>query len=52
MSDAELRAELEGVGAKTTRGAFIVGYVLCECAVYRMQLFLYLKACGREELST
>jgi hypothetical protein len=52
VSDADLRAELEGVGMKTTRGAFIVSYVLCECAVYRMQLFLYLKACGREELST
>jgi hypothetical protein len=52
VSDADLRAELEGVGTKTTRGAFIVSYVLCECAVYRMQLFLYLKASGREELST
>jgi hypothetical protein len=52
VSDADLRAELEGVGMKTTRGAFIVSYVLCECAVYRMQLFLYLKACGREDLST
>jgi hypothetical protein len=26
--------------------------VLCGCAAYRTQLFLYLKACGREELST
>jgi len=49
---ADFRAELDGVGVKTTRGAFIVTYVLCECAVYRMQLFLYLKACGREELGT
>ena len=52
VSDADFRAELDGVGVKTTRGAFIVTYVLCECAVYRMQLFLYLKACGREELGT
>ena len=52
VSDADLRAELEGVGVKTTRGAFIVNYVLSECAVYRMQLFLYLKGCGREELGT
>jgi len=52
MSDADFRAEIDGGGVKTSRGAFIVTYVLCECAVYRMQLFLYLKACGREDLST
>jgi hypothetical protein len=52
VSDTDLRAELDGVGIKITRGAFIVSYVLCECAVYRMQLFLYLKASGREELGT
>jgi len=34
-------------GMKTTRGSFIVNQVLCGCAVYRTQLFLYLKACGR-----
>ena len=38
--------------SKTTRGAFIVNLVLCGCAAYRTQLFLYLKASGREELST
>jgi hypothetical protein len=52
VSDADLRAEIDAAGVKATRGALIVTYVLCECAVYRMQLFLYLKACGREELST
>ena len=52
VSDADLRAEIDAAGVKTTRGALIVTYVLCECAVYRMQLFLYLKASGREELST
>jgi hypothetical protein len=52
LSDADLRAEIEGGGFKTTRGAFIVNYVLCDCAAYRMQLFLYLKASGREELSS
>jgi hypothetical protein len=26
--------------------------VLSGCAAYRAQLFLYLKACGREELGT
>ena len=37
VSDADLRAEIEGVGIKTTRGAFIVNYALCDCAAYRMQ---------------
>jgi hypothetical protein len=53
MSDEAFRAEMTGFdGSKTTRGAFIVNLVLCGCAAYRTQLFLYLKACGREELST
>lgn len=52
VSEAHLRAEIAPFGAKTSRGAFIVNLVLCGCAAYRMQLFLYLKACGREDLST
>lgn len=52
VSDAGFRAEIEMFGNKTTRGAFIVNLVLCGCAAYRTQLFVYLKACGREELST
>ena len=53
MSDADFRAEMTGFdGNKTTRGAFIVNLVVCGCAAYRTQLFLYLKACGREELGT
>ena len=52
MSDADFRAEIEMFGNKTTRGAFIVNLVLCGCAAYRTQLFLYLKSCGREDLST
>jgi hypothetical protein len=52
MSDADFRAEVEIFGNKSSRGAFIVNLVLCGCAAYRTQLFLYLKACGREELST
>ena len=39
-------------GSKTTRGAAIVNVVLCGCAAYRTQLFLYLKACGRKDLGT
>jgi hypothetical protein len=53
MSDDDFRAEFKGFdGSLTTRGAFIVNHVLCGCAAYRTQLFLYLKACGREELNT
>jgi hypothetical protein len=52
VSDADLRAEIVMFGEKSTRGSFLVNHVLCACAAYRTQLFLYLKACGREELST
>jgi len=52
VSDADLRGEIEMFGNKTTRGAFIVNLALCGCAAYRTQLFLYLKACGRDELGT
>jgi len=52
LSDADFRAEITMFGHRTTRGAFIVNFVLCGCAAYRTQLFVYLKACGREELST
>ena len=30
----------------------MVNHVIGQCAAYRMQLFLYLKACGREDLNT
>ena len=52
MTDADLRQEVEMFGQKTTRGKFLVNSVLSGCAAYRTQLFLYLKACGREELNT
>jgi hypothetical protein len=39
-------------GSKASRGSWIVNLVLSHYAAYRMQLFLYLKACGREELNT
>jgi hypothetical protein len=52
MSDADFRTEVEIFGSRTSRGAFLVNLVLCGCAAYRTQLFCYLKACGREELST
>ena len=53
FSDADFRGEIDPFGSgKTSRGAFIVNMVLGGCAAYRTQLFLYLKACGRDELST
>ena len=52
MSEEDFRGEVEMFGTKGTRGAFIVNLVLCGCAAYRTQLFVYLKACGREELTT
>jgi hypothetical protein len=52
MSDADFRVEIEMFGRRTSRGAFLVNTVLCGYAAYRTQLFVYLKACGREELNT
>lgn len=52
LSDAELRATVEMFGHKASRGLMIVQLVLTHLAAYRMQLFLYLKASGREELNT
>jgi len=53
MSDADFRAEMTSFdGGKTSKGAFIVNLVVAGHAAYRTQLFLYLKSCGREELST
>ncbi|HEX5107209.1 MAG TPA: hypothetical protein VFV95_02125 [Vicinamibacterales bacterium] len=51
-SDADFRVQIEMFGNKSSRGQFIVNLVLGGCAAYRTQLFLYLKACGREELTT
>ena len=47
-----LPSEFEMFGNKSTKGAFLVNLVLGGCAAYRTQLFVYLKACGREELTT
>ena len=52
-SDDDFRGEIDLFGGgKSSRGFVIVNLVLGGCAAYRTQLFLYLKACGREELST
>jgi hypothetical protein len=53
VTDADLRAEtMAPDGSTTTRGAAFVTGVLASLAAYRMQLFLYLKSSGREELGT
>jgi len=52
VSDDELRKEHIGISGVSTKGAVLVNLVLCGCAAYRTQLFLYLKACGREDLTT
>lgn len=52
LSDADFRAEIETFGKRSSRGSFIVNAGLCGAAAYRMQLFLYLKSCGRKELNT
>ena len=51
-SDGDLRTEIEMFGRKATRGAMLAALVLSQHSAYRMQLFLYLKACGREELNS
>jgi hypothetical protein len=51
-TDADFRTEINMFGNNTTRGAALVNMVLCGYAAYRTQLFLYLKAMGREELNT
>jgi hypothetical protein len=48
MTDADFRTEIEMFGNKFSRGSFIVNLVLSGCG-YRTQLFVYLKACGRED---
>jgi len=53
LSDDDLRGEIMWVdGSRISRGLFLVNYVFGQAAQYRLQLFLYLKACGREELNT
>ena len=51
-SDADLRAEIAMFGYKASRGSMLVSLVLNHYVAYRMQLFLYLKMSGREELNT
>ena len=50
VSDADLRAEIAIFRPSEHAWSVSRQPVLCGCAAYRTQLFLYLKACGREEL--
>jgi hypothetical protein len=52
VSDAAFRETINMFGSPMSRGSFLVNLVLSGCAAYRTQLFVYLKACGREELTT
>ena len=51
-TDLDFRKEVDMFGRKSSRGLLVITLVLNGHAAYRTQLFLYLKACGREELST
>ena len=53
MSDDDLRDEITWVdGSRISRGSFLVNYAFGQCAQYRLQLFLYLKASGHQQLNT
>jgi len=52
VPDEAFREEVEFFGRKGSRGASLVNLVVCGYAAYRTQIFCYLKASGREELST
>ena len=53
MGPGRLRGGVDLFGSgESSRGVTIVNMVLAGHAAYRMQLFLYLKACGRDELNT
>jgi hypothetical protein len=52
VPDEAFREEVSIFGTPSSRGSFLVNLVLGGYAAYRTQLFVYLKACGREELTT
>jgi hypothetical protein len=52
VPDEAFRKEVDIFGVKASAGAFIVSLGLGGCAAYRTQIFNYLKACGRSELTT
>jgi hypothetical protein len=52
LTEADFGVEVAPFGQASSRGACIVTNVLSGHAAYRMQLFCYLKACGRTDLNT
>ena len=52
LSEADLCTEFEMFGNNSSRAAKLITLVVSHLAAYRMQLFLYLKACGLEHLNT
>jgi hypothetical protein len=51
-TDDDFRKEVDMFGQKSSRALLVLTQILNGHAAYRTQLFLYLKACGRHELST
>ncbi len=51
-TEADFREEIDMFGNKSSRGTLVVSLVLGGHAVYRSQLFGYLKASGQEQLNT
>jgi len=51
-SDDDFRANINMFGNVFSKGAMLINLVLGAHAAYRMQLFLYLKATGRDDLNT
>ena len=52
LDEEAFRERFEIFGRVGSKGSFLVTTVLSGYAAYRTQLFLYLKACGHEELNT
>lgn len=52
LTDEDYRVTFQGFAGLAVRGPYLVTSVLGGHAAYRTQLFCYLKACGREELTT
>jgi hypothetical protein len=52
VPDTVLNAGIEMFGRTASRASMLISLVLNHYVAYRMQLFLYLKASGRAELST
>jgi hypothetical protein len=52
FTEEDLRTDIAMFGPPKSKASHIADLVLCGHAAYRTKLFLYLKACGREELST